>query len=36
LRRQLIVHLFTGCYHQDVESVSIPEVARALAKVIVS
>jgi cellulose synthase (UDP-forming) len=36
LRRQLIVHLFTGTYHQDVESVSVPEVVRALARVVVS
>jgi cellulose synthase (UDP-forming) len=35
LRRQLIVHLFTGAYHQDVESVSVPDVARALGRVIV-
>jgi hypothetical protein len=36
LRRQLIVLLFTGSYHQDVECVSVPGVARALIKVMVS
>lgn len=36
LRRQLIVHLFTGAYHQDVESVSVPKVVRALGQVIIS
>jgi glycosyltransferase involved in cell wall biosynthesis len=36
LRRQLIVHLFTGAYHQDVESVSVPKVVRALCQVIIS
>lgn len=35
LRRELIVHPFTGSHHRDAESVSIPEVAHALAKVIV-
>lgn len=34
--RLLIVHLFTGAYHQDVESISIPRVFRTLVKVVVS
>ena len=36
VRRQLIVHLFTGDFHQDVEFVSVIRVARSLAKVLVS
>jgi hypothetical protein len=36
MRRLLILHLFTGKYHQDVESVSVPQVMRTLAKVMVS
>ncbi|HTZ46622.1 MAG TPA: PilZ domain-containing protein [Verrucomicrobiae bacterium] len=36
VRRLLIVHLFTGTYHQDVESISVPQVFRTLAKVLVS
>lgn len=35
-RRLLIVRLFTGAYHQDVESISVPQVFRTLVKVVVS
>jgi cellulose synthase (UDP-forming) len=35
-RRSLIVYLFTGAYHQDVESISVPQVFRTLAKVVAS
>jgi len=34
-RSVLIVHPFTGAYHQYVESISVPQVFRALTKVIV-
>lgn len=35
-RRLLIIRLFTGAYDQDVESISVPQVFRTLAKVVVS
>lgn len=36
LRRALIVKIFTGTYHQDVEQISAPDVFRRLARAIIT